>query len=200
MIRDRLVVGLLDDALSKKMQLNAKLTLEKAVTMARQSETVHKQQSIVRVTAQDSSPLEHESLEALNSKRANKKHAEKNKSPAAAKGVRKQHSKDDKCSRCGKTPWHNRQQCPGKDSECHKCHKVGHYSAQCYNKNMSEITEDQTEPDENSFLGAIHSNSSKQWLCKISLNQTQVTFKLDTGADVTAISEETYIAIYRISP
>ena len=201
-IRVRLVVGLLDDALSEKMQLNAELTLEKAVTMDRQSETVHKQQSIVRGTAQDSSPLEHESLEAsqLNSKRANKKRAEKNKSPAAAKGVRKQHSKDDKCSRCGKTPWHNRQQCPAKDSECHKCHKVGHYSAQCYSKNMSEITEDQTEPDENSFLGAIHSNSSKQWLCKISLNQKQVTFKpLDTGAEVTAISEETYSHLQNIT-
>ena len=64
------------------------------------------------------------------------------------------------------------------------------HSAKCYSKNMPEITEDQTEPDENSFLGAIHSNSSKQWLWKISLNQTQVTFKLDTG--VTAISKETF--------
>ena len=64
---------------------------------------------------------------------------------------------------------------------------------------MSEITEDQTEPDENSFLGAIHSNSSKQWLCKISLNQAQVTFKLDTGAEVTAISEETYSHLQNIT-
>ena len=51
MICDRLVVGLLDDALSEKIQLNADLTLEGAVTMARLSEAMYKQQG----TAQDSS-------------------------------------------------------------------------------------------------------------------------------------------------
>ena len=43
MIRDRLiVVGLLDDALSEKLQLDSKLTLEIAMTTARQSEGAHK--------------------------------------------------------------------------------------------------------------------------------------------------------------
>jgi len=55
MMHDRLVVGLFDDALSEKMQLNADLTIERAVTMARQSEAVYKQQRIVRGTALDSS-------------------------------------------------------------------------------------------------------------------------------------------------
>ena len=35
MIHDRIVVGLLDDGLSEKMQLDSHLTLEKAVSMAR---------------------------------------------------------------------------------------------------------------------------------------------------------------------
>ena len=48
MIRDRIIVGLLDDGLSEKMQLDPNLTIEKAVSMARQSEAVHKQQGIVR--------------------------------------------------------------------------------------------------------------------------------------------------------
>ena len=38
----------------------------------------------------------------MNSKRASKKHAEKNKSLAAAKGVRKQHSKDENAPDVGK--------------------------------------------------------------------------------------------------
>lgn len=37
LIRDRLIVGLLDKELSKHMQLDAKLTLDKAVRMAHQS-------------------------------------------------------------------------------------------------------------------------------------------------------------------
>ena len=48
MIRARIVVGLLDDTLSEKLQLDARLTLETAVTIARQSEEVHKQQTVVR--------------------------------------------------------------------------------------------------------------------------------------------------------
>jgi len=185
MIRDRLVVGLLDSTLSEKMQLNPDLTLEKAVTMARQSEAVHKQQDIVRGTAQDSS--ESLDLEALNSrkhsKRTNKSEKAAGKKPPSH--VKKQQPKDDnKCTRCGKTPWHNRQQCPAKDAECHKCRKVGHYSALCYSSKMSEVTEESVDPDETSFLGTIHSNNNKQWLSIVSLNQTQVSFKLDTGAEV----------------
>ena len=48
MIRDRIVVGIRDGRLAEKLQLNATLTLEKAVTEARQSEAVKKQQSTVR--------------------------------------------------------------------------------------------------------------------------------------------------------
>ena len=95
-----------------------------------------------------------------------------------------------KCSRCGKTPWHNRQQCPAKDVQYHKCQRTGHYySAYCYAKQISVVTED----TENTFLGAIESSTNdKQWLSTIKLNKTKVTFKLDTGAEATAISAETY--------
>ena len=48
MIRDRLVVGLRDAALLEKLQLDAELTLDKAVTTVRQAEAVKKQQSVLR--------------------------------------------------------------------------------------------------------------------------------------------------------
>ena len=44
LIRDRIVVGLKDKKLSEQLQLDSKLTLEKAITKSRQSETVKKQQ------------------------------------------------------------------------------------------------------------------------------------------------------------
>ena len=53
LIRDRIVVGLKDKKLSEKLQLDSKLTLEKAVTQARQSETVKKQQDILQGTQPD---------------------------------------------------------------------------------------------------------------------------------------------------
>ena len=48
MIRDRVVVGLRNRKLSERLQLEADLTLEKAITMARQSESVRKQQPVIR--------------------------------------------------------------------------------------------------------------------------------------------------------
>ena len=51
MIRDRIVAGVLDSSLSEKMQLDSELsqlTLEKAVTLARQREVIKQQQEVVR--------------------------------------------------------------------------------------------------------------------------------------------------------
>ena len=48
LIRDRLVVGLLNAPLSEKLQMDAELTLEKAITVVRQSEAVRKQQTVLR--------------------------------------------------------------------------------------------------------------------------------------------------------
>eukprot|EP00117_Sycon_ciliatum_P036471 scpid23188/ scgid27451/ Retrovirus-related Pol polyprotein from transposon opus; Protease; Reverse transcriptase; Endonuclease len=48
MIRDRLVAGVADTALSQKLQLDPSLTLDKALAQARQKETVRTQQSTVR--------------------------------------------------------------------------------------------------------------------------------------------------------
>ena len=48
MIQDRIVVGLLDTALSEKLQMDPDLSLEKAMTSARQREMVRKQQPVLR--------------------------------------------------------------------------------------------------------------------------------------------------------
>ena len=48
LIRDRIVVGIKNQSLSEKMQLNKTLTLEKAARMARESEAVRKQQQQLR--------------------------------------------------------------------------------------------------------------------------------------------------------
>ena len=48
MIRDRLFVGLKNDKLCEKLQMNSGLTLEQAVQQARQSENVRKQQGVIR--------------------------------------------------------------------------------------------------------------------------------------------------------
>ena len=48
LIRDHVVVGIRDKALSEKLQLEAELTLERAINQVRQKEAVRKQQTVLR--------------------------------------------------------------------------------------------------------------------------------------------------------
>ena len=50
LIRDRIVVGLRKKRLSEKVQPDPNLTLEKAINLVRQSESVKKQQSVLHST------------------------------------------------------------------------------------------------------------------------------------------------------
>ena len=53
LIRNKIVVGLRDEKLSERLQLDADLTLKKAVDQARQSEAVKKQQTLLRNNFQE---------------------------------------------------------------------------------------------------------------------------------------------------
>ena len=56
LIRDRIVMGLRYSALSEKLQADADLTLDKAVTAARQAEKIKQEQTLLRSDFQDSKP------------------------------------------------------------------------------------------------------------------------------------------------
>lgn len=53
MIRDRIVVGIRDEAMSQKLQLDADLTLKSAKKMIRQHEAVQEQQAQLRSRFQE---------------------------------------------------------------------------------------------------------------------------------------------------
>ena len=58
-------------------------------------------------------------------------------------------SKENVCTRCGKSPPHGRNMCPSRDSKCHKCEKIGHFQTTC----RSIINTVQTK--EEAFLGTV---------------------------------------------
>ena len=192
LVRDRIVSGVKDREVSEKLQREATLTLDAAVTMARQSEAVKKQQSVVRG---ESKPV---ALEAIQTSagRSRHRHAQQKSrnvtAPGATAGPRPQ-----KCSRCGKQPPHSRQVCPASEVTCHKCGKKGHYKRCCKTKAaIREITEDS---EEEAFLGTVTCSAnaigaSVPWIAKVQLNGNEVEFKVDTGADVTVIPESVYRA------
>ncbi|XP_048586199.1 uncharacterized protein LOC116611839 [Nematostella vectensis] len=95
-----------------------------------------------------------------------------------------------KCGRCGKTPAHARAQCPAADAECHKCKKKGHFKAMCRSEKSVREVSDNSEPS----LGTIDVEelTTDCWNVDVTLEGIPVSFKLDTGADVTVIPEQIF--------
>ena len=125
MIRDRIVVGLLDAKLSEKLQLDSELTLPKAVNQARQSEAVKKQQTLMRNDFKESTGRKNE-VDAVKTEKFRKD--DSSGSPDETPNSKKPQTRppSNHCYRCGKSPGHVRQNCPAKAAICHKCSKKGH--------------------------------------------------------------------------
>ena len=185
MIRDRLVVGIRDLALSERLQLNPDLTLEKAKTMIRQREAVHTQQQVLKEAGSGSSfKGENSSMDFLRGQGTKTKPA--GVSPANPKQTPKQ------CIKCGKGqhPWYT---CPAKESVCHKSKWRGHYGSQCLSKTVAELQPDESNLD-SAFLDTLTQNSPETWSVKLKLANQALEFKIDTGAEVTAISDVAFRA------
>ena len=195
MIRDRIVVGLLDAGLSMKLQLDPDLTLEKATAAARQNESVKKQQDVVRAEQKPSN------VEAMTFQKPRvggnyQKYTRPSTShpTTTTQTPPPRHPQNQMCTRCGKIPYHAKQFCPAIKAECKKCGKRGHYQIMCKTiPNVSELNTGCTSTSNESddfFLLTVNnmlSKSSDAWTVDLTVNDIPIQFKIDTGADVTAI-------------
>lgn len=209
LIRDRVVIGILDNKLSEILQLDPELTLEKAVAKVRASENIKKQQGVVRQDA-STDPDKNDKVDAVNNyKHKNTGRPGQNRS---SKGTG--HSNTSRlnsnrnCHRCGKE-FHPVEKCPARNAICRKCNKKGHWAAECRRKNIAEVEGDSDNGVE--FLGevtggpktsCVNSNintvcSQKAWYAIVKINALQVKFKIDTGADVSVVPQS---IIERVTP
>ena len=72
-----------------------------------------------------------------------------------------------------------------------------HYSAHCLSRSVANLTTGTPEQthSESTFLDTIGSDHTTSWTAKINLFGVETLFKLDTGAEVTAVSEDTHSAL-----
>lgn len=77
--------------------------------------------------------------------------------------------------------------CPAKGAICHKCSKKGHFGAQCFSKATTNELSLET-----AFLDAVTTRHAPSWSITLLLQGKEIAFKLDTGAEVTAVSNEVY--------
>ena len=170
MLRDRLVVGMRDVALSERLQLDSELTLEKAKRVLRQKEAVKEQNlQLQSGIGSQVSPL----------------NAIKSAFPATEKGLRPDRGHDNsgrsrrpqtythdratlgkteepKCTCCGKGKHPTVATCPAASAICHRCNRKGHYESQCYSK--TKVSTDELTVDI-AFLGAVSGNTTLHGRC-----------------------------------
>ena len=205
-IHDKLVIGLLDKELSEKLQLQSDLKLETAITMPRQSEMAKTQ-----IKSQSS----HELDEARGSSKCSQYTPQKrpglkwNKKPGHSQphaGSSQGSNLSSQCGRCNRR--HGSAKCPAIGQRCRKCNRLDHFEVCCRTKpskfkTVQEVELSNTENfseesgacsyDPSFFMGSIEVEDSEPvWNTNTEICGSVVTFKIDTGADATMMSEATF--------
>ncbi|CAL8069840.1 unnamed protein product [Orchesella dallaii] len=197
LVRDRIVLGVLDKKLSEKLMLMETLDLTKAVEVSKQWEAVKRQQGDLQGDGKA------KSLDAVGKKNKSSRHQRSNnqqqqKGKPSDKG--KEDSTEKKCKFCNLSHEMVREKCPAFGKNCHKCGEDGHF-ASCCKRLPKEKESSSTSMNrvacsaESSFmLGSLQMDSldsdqtrAKRWSSEILVDDKPIDFKLDPGADVTAV-------------
>ena len=92
------------------------------------------------------------------------------------------------CKRCER--YHAKEaHCPARQAMCSKCNRKGHFEAQCFSKTIATVD---SESRDGAYVFPVNASKRITWSAKISVGGKQLTFKLDTGAEVTVITEEAH--------
>ena len=213
-IKDRIVIGVQNSTLSQKLQLQTDLTLEKAIELAKQYELVQTQNahSQAQPTAELSSVAaapHHQSGSGgrgwfqsrwrgsyrggrggqqrgqntgQQQQRGGQQQASQGQSSAAAQS-------NPDCGNCGYNHNPGRDNCPARNSECRTCRRTGHYARKC---RSGQAVQEVTVNEPTYFLGAVQDDGEEAWRETLDIQGGSIDFKLDSGADVSIISEKAW--------
>ena len=197
MLKDRLVCGINDESIQRRLLAEATLTFKKALELAQGMEAAAKDVREMQGTPQPASAgQESEEVHAL-SKRT-----------------------EFVCYRCGQSG-HSPAHCTFCTAQCHKCGKLGHIKKMCQSKkalrgggtsntrNSRQTRTHTTESRNPRPVRAVQNESTVQTeeyslynidspvptkpiMLEVVINNQPVSMELDTGSAVTLVSEHTF--------
>ena len=185
MVCDRIVVGIQDRKLSEKLQLDATLTLEKAITSVHQAEAVKKQQSVVSGDRKDEEVLHTDCPVQV---------VHDTPQPSRQQPIPRQRASASPCQWCGRSSAHKWQKCPTQSVTCYWCSKWGNFQSVCRATPHTNpiYLEPPKDTETGTFLGGVTSRDSPNpW----TVNGAPTNLLIDTGGKVTVISEHTHNSI-----
>ena len=97
-----------------------------------------------------------------------------------------------KCTRCGRSPSHDVKSCPAKEAICRGSGKREHYQRVCKPVQVSIVQTESSKEENSIFPGDVTNNVSKPWMVSLKLNSKYTEFCIDTGTEISAISESIY--------
>ena len=95
------------------------------------------------------------------------------------------------CTGCGRKG-HSREKCPHSESECYNCGKKGHLANVCKSKTTTQQSRKQRKPA--AYRVALE-EKGQQADIQVEMDGKVVKMRLDTGSDLTLISERTWSRI-----
>ena len=200
MLRDRLVCGVSNHQIQKRLLAEPGLKYQKAVELALAMESASKNVGDLHMTKTNANSAR--STEYVD---------------RVAHGKRTSLGKrNEECYRCGGD--HEASTCKFKDAKCYSCQKKGHTASKCRNRNKDldkkslRKVEKKGQKSSNYFLDApdlkdkaegeytmyrVTGGKNKAITIDINLCGTRQTMELDTGASKTTLNHRTYTKLRR---
>ena len=204
-IRDRLIAGMSNKKLSKKIQLEAletDVTMNKVVTMMRNAEIVEPEPAdhdVDRVSAQAYALPQQRYTRGYEERRQphqQQHHLQQGQQQhRLQRGQQRQQQVNQQgrtCSFCGRN-WHaSLYECPARGVTCRSCCGHNHYERVCLKnrrqQNVGELAQSCVEEDNEYFLGDVDEGTNGKWKVNLLVQGQQLNFKVDSGADVNVIT------------
>ena len=104
------------------------------------------------------------------------------------------------CTRCNRCHG-NQRQCPAVGQTCKKCNKLNNFAVCCKTKQVHEIAQNvgtiqNEELNSAYFLQSCEidcdQTENKPWIVNLEICRSTITFKTDSSADISSISESCY--------
>ena len=128
MLRDRLVCGVNDERIKRRLLAESQLEFKKAMELATAMETADR----------NTRDLKHANARNLNEKPKELQVNRVTKEPPKQKQPPRNPRQSKECYRCG-GQFHDAEKCRYKEEECYRCHKKGHKANTCRSKRKTSF-------------------------------------------------------------
>ncbi|UYV64834.1 K02A2.6-like [Cordylochernes scorpioides] len=182
LLKDRIVVGIINNDIKERLLSEADLNLEKATQICIACENATNQMKHVL-----SDSDKQVAVTKMNSKKW-----EDRKEQRKENTTNQSHKIIENCRNCGRS--HKINQCPAYQKRCNKCKKLSHFANLCRSQNTNSYKVRQIvgspEPEmiqEFVIQSVENTNLTEEWYEEVKIKGKKINMKLDTGAQCNVL-------------